>query len=63
MLCATWYHLYNLKNVKSIYGGVILLAKLQTSACNFIKSITPLWVFFTFFKLRKWYQVAQSITY
>ena len=27
------------------------------------KSNTPLWVFFTFFKLHKWYQVAQRITY
>ena len=24
---------------------------------------TPLWVFFTFFKLYKWYQFAQRITY
>ena len=28
----------------------------------FIKSNTPQWVFFTFFKLYKWYQIAQSIT-
>ena len=25
MLCAIWYHLYNLKNVKNIHGGVLLL--------------------------------------
>ena len=25
-----WYHLYNLKNVKNIHGGVLLLVKLQT---------------------------------
>ena len=30
---------------------------------NFIKSNTPPWVFFTFFKLSKWYQIAQNITY
>ena len=31
-------------------------------ACNFTKSSTPPWVFFTFFKLYKWYQIAQNIT-
>ena len=29
MRCAIWYHLYNLKNVKNIHGGVLLLVKLQ----------------------------------
>ena len=24
MFCAIWYHLYNLKNVKNTYGGVLL---------------------------------------
>ena len=48
MLCAIWYHLYNLKNVKNTQGGVLLLV-----ACNFSKSNTPPWVFFTFFKLLK----------
>ena len=32
-------------------------------ACNFTKSNTPPWMFFTFFKLYKWYQIAQRITY
>ena len=41
MLCAIWYHLYNLKNVKSNHGGVLLLVKLQTLSCNFTKSNTP----------------------
>ena len=33
MLCAIWYHLHNLKNVKNIHGGVLLLVKcgLQTA--------------------------------
>ena len=31
--------------------------------CNFTKSNTPPWVFFTFFKLYKCYQIAQGITY
>ena len=30
---------------------------------QFTKYITPLWVFFTFFKLYKWHQIAQNITY
>ena len=29
---------------------------------TFSKSNTPPWTFFTFFKLSKWYQIAQSIT-
>ena len=55
MLCAIWYHLYNLKNVKNTHGEVILLLKLQASALP--------WEFFTFFKPYKWYQIVQSILY
>ena len=50
MFCAIWYHLHNLKNVKNTHGGVILAMKLQSSAGRFTKSITPPWVFLTFFK-------------
>ena len=49
---AIWYHLHNLKNVKSTHGGVLLLVKLQAKS-----------VFFTFFKLYKWYRIAQNITF
>ena len=38
----------HLKNVKNTHRAVILL-KLQALACNFTKSISPPWVFFTFF--------------
>ena len=31
--------------------------------CNFTKNDIPPWVFFTLFKLCKWYQIAQNITY
>ena len=60
MLCAIWYHLYNLEKAKSTHGGVLLLVKLQV--CNFDKSNTPPWVFFTFFKLYKWLHIVQNIT-
>ena len=60
---AIWYHLYNLKNVKSTHGGVLLLVKLQASTCKFTKSNTPPWMFFTIFKLCKWYQIVQRITF
>ena len=33
--CAILYHLYNLKNVKNIHGGVLILVKLQVEACNY----------------------------
>ena len=29
MVCAIWYHLYNLKSVKNTRGGVFLLVKLR----------------------------------
>ena len=29
--CAIWHHLFNLKNVKSTHGGVLILVKLQAS--------------------------------
>ena len=45
------------KNLKNTHAGVLLLVKLQAS-----KSNTPPWVFFTFFKLYKWYQIAQRTT-
>ena len=42
---------------------VLLLVKLQILAYNFTKSNTPPLVFFMFFKLCKWYQIALSILY
>ena len=58
-----WYHLHNLKNMKNTHEQMLLLLKLQALACNFTKSNIPPWVFFTFFKLYKWCQIAQSISY
>ena len=63
MRCAIWYHLYNLNNGENTHGGVLLLVKLQASACNFTKNNTLPWVFFTLLKLYEWYQIAQSATY
>ena len=59
MFCVIWYHLHHVKNVKNTHGGVLLLVNLQA----FSKSNTPPWVFFTFLKLYKWYQIMQRITY
>ena len=61
-LYAIWYHLNNLKNVKNIHWGVLLLVKLHALAFNFTKSNTPPWAFFTNFILYKWYQIAQILT-
>ena len=58
-----WYYLYNLKNVKNTHAGVLILVKLQNSACNFTKINTPPRMLFTFFKLYKWYQITQRTTY
>ena len=63
MLCAICYYLYNLKNVENTHGGVVILVKLQVEVWNFTKINNPPWVFFTFFKLYKRYQIAQRTTY
>ena len=63
MHCVIWYHLYNSKNMKNAHGGVLLLVKLQAKVHDFTKSNTPPLVLFTFFKLYKRYQIAQSISY
>ena len=64
MCCTIWYHLYNFENTKNIrVTEVLLLVKLQASVSNITKSNTPLWVFFTFFKLHKRNQIAQRITH
>ena len=54
--CTISYHLYNLKNVKNDQWRSVNFS-------NFNKINTPPWVFFTFFKLYKWHQIAQCITY
>ena len=46
MLCAIWYHLYNLKNFKNTHGGVLILVKVV-----FFQGV------FQVFKLYKWYEV------
>ena len=48
MLCAIWYHLYKLKNIKNAHARSV--SKSNTSPREF----------FTFFKS---YQMAQRITY
>ena len=60
ILCAIWYHLYNLKNAKNTYGGMLLLVKLQSTVTK--SNILP-WVFFTFFEFCEWYQIAQNVSY
>ena len=61
VISQVWYHLYNLKDLKSTHGGVLLLV--TDKACNFTKCNIPPWVFFTFLKLYKWYQIAQIISF
>ena len=66
MRCTIWYYLYNFKNVKNTHGGVSILVKLKPATLlklNFTKINTPSWVFLTFFKLYKWYQIVQRTTY
>ena len=51
------------KREKKSHGGKLFLVELQDKrlkACNFTKSNTPPCVFFTFSKLYKWCQIAQT---
>ena len=48
---------------KNNHRGVLLLVKLHTKACFFPKHITSPWVSLTCFKVNKWYQIAQSVSY
>ena len=57
MICAIWYHLYNLKNVKNTHERLLLLVKLQA------KSRTPPRVFFPLFKLYKWLIWGSCLTF
>ena len=63
MLCAILYHLCNWKLWKTLIKECLFFARLPAKACNFTKSKTPPWVFFTFLKLCKWYQVAKHRIY
>ena len=40
--------LVQFKNVKNTHGELLLLVKLKASTCNFTRSNTPPWAFFTF---------------
>ena len=51
MLCAIWYHFYNLKNMKNTHGGMLLLVKHSSMGV------------FHVFKLNKQCQIAQNITF
>ena len=62
VLCAIWYHLYNLKNVKNIQGGALILVQLQDQPATLLK-LALLRGCFSRFKLNKWYQIAQRITF
>ena len=62
MFYAIWYHLCNLKKREKHPCSNVTFRKVA-SACNFTKSNTPPWVFLTFFKLYKWYQIAQSTSF
>ena len=63
MLFVIWYYLYDLKNMENTHGGVLLLVKLLASSRIFTKSITHPRMFFMFFKLYKWYQITQNVSY
>ena len=42
MLCAIWYHLNDLKNVKNTHEGVLLSVKLQPVKHATLLKVTPL---------------------
>ena len=52
-LFAIWYYLHNFKKRE----------KHTWRSVAFTESNTPPWEFLTFFKLHKWYQIAQHIAF
>ena len=53
-----------LKSGKTIFrGNFCPFLIICDVTCNFIKSNTPPWMFFTFLKLYKWYQITQNIKF
>ena len=52
------YHVYTYENGVYSYSYTAI-----AETCNFTEINTPPWVFFTFFKLYKCYQIAQRTTY
>ena len=53
-----------LSNIFGALGDLVPCAQFKKREKHPWRSVnTPPWVFFTFFKLYEWYQIAQSITY
>ena len=51
-------------DIRGALRNLVPLVQLKKrEASNFTKINAPPWVFFTFLKLYKWYQIAQRITY
>ena len=50
-----------IKRQKHQWRSDTFITKLQQSLELCYKSITPPWMFFTAFKLYKWYQITQSV--
>ena len=63
MRCAIWYHLQNFKKREKHLWRSATFIKVAGLGYNFTKSNIPPWVFFTFLKLYKQYQIAQNIKY
>ena len=63
MFCAIWYHFVQFKKREKHPRNSVTYSKFQAKACNFTKSGTPPWMFFTFLILYKWYQAAQNVSF
>ena len=46
----------------SLLDEILVSLKVKLQALALLRSNTTPWVFFTFLKLYKWYQIAQNIT-
>ena len=66
LLQTSYFIVSNPEGTKSLKIKVIIIKSSQkhpASVCNFTKRDAPPWVFFMFFKLYKWYQIVQSVSY
>ena len=63
MFCVIWYHFAQFKKREKHPSRSVTFSKVAVFYPATSLKVAPPWVFLTIFRLRKWYQFAQRITY
>ena len=62
-ICYAWNHLVPFKKRQKHSRMSDTSSTVGAEAYSYTKSITPPWIFFTYFTLYKWYLIPQSVLY